>query len=1000
MIGQVSKIDRGSESSVNEPAPPGQTSAATPRSRRLGIGGKLLFAFGSIAALTVVATAIAWILFDNVRENLAIIADDSLPEIATSFRIAEQSAQISAAIPRLTGAQDVSSLTEIKKALDARLAMISSLSSIHRTHETDAESQVTDLEEIVHTFRNRINELEAAVRHSLSEKKKRELLLDGLSSEHFHFSEVVDPMITSAREDMLASTRRSVAEGTARIAGLIDVSFESLRGIMQIEANINLITADLHQVATTNDMRLLRDKRFAIVGPIADIKSQFSQVMEFDNGQQFVDSVNGILDFAIGKRSIFELRKAVIAAGPQKSDPLEERLAAAITGLNRIHAEFLKLSRKIIDVVDTRTLETAANATKEGQKIVSETEAGVQQLETLLLINSYTNEMYGLLGEGGAANYSEDIEGLRLRYDLLRKRVLNQLRVYESSKFDPAVRGSVEAILAYGQGDRSILSSRLSQLEAMEKASTILDQSQDLATRLSASAQGLVEAAEKAGSVAKDRTTAALATGESVLVGIAVLSLITALLIAWLYVYRQIVRRLTSLSTSMLSIAKGDLSTEIVFRQGNDEITDMRRALVVFRDDAYKRRQAEEALRESERRMRLILATSPIGVGISRRDDGELLYVNERLAEQFGGTAAQLLGSRVTELYSDPEDRRRLLERVENDGFVRDAEVLLKRTDGREFWTLLSFFPIEYAGEAAALGWIYDIAERKRAEEELRDAKERAENALAELKAAQQRLVQTEKMASLGQLTAGVAHEIKNPLNFVKNFAEISVELLEELKLELQTSLGTLKENPCEEAMEQFAAVEDLLVKIKEHGDRANSIVQSMLSHSREGAASLQPTDLNALLEESMDLAYHAARAEDKRFNVTLQRDLDDKIGLLDLYPAELMRVFLNLIGNAFYATRQRAERAVDAGYKPTVTIRTRQTKDSVEVRVRDNGTGVPQSVKDKIFNPFFTTKPPGEGTGLGLSLSYETIVKQHGGWMEVSSEEGSYTEFLVSLPR
>ncbi len=1000
MTGHGSKAI-GAQDSPAEPEPsPGDTAPGPSRIRRLGIGGKLLLAFGAIAALTVAATAVAWILFANVRENLAIIAKDSLPEIATSFRIAEQSAQVSAAIPRLTAAQSLSKLAEIKHTLDDRIAAIDKLAKIHDVHEGDASSLVGKLREIVPALRAHIDDLELAVQRNLAQKQRREALLDALTSDQLLFDETVEPIIEAARDDMIDSTRNSVAAGTARIAGLIDVSFEALRGIMQIQANINLIVADLQQAAATDDSKLLRDKRFAVVGPIADIKSQFSQVSEMEDGQLFVESANEILAFAIGGRSIFALRNGILTDNRPGNTPQKKKLALAISDLNESHTKFLEISRQIIDVVDGRTLQAAANASKEGQTIVLETEAGVRILETLLFLHSDTNEMFGLLGEAGSAIYSEDIEGLRLRYELLRDRILEQLIVYETVEQRPQVRRTIEAILAYGQGERSILSSRLSQLQALEKAASILAESQNLASRLSASAQGLVDAAERAGSSAERRTKNALSTGESVLVGIAVLSLAAALLIAWLYVYRGIVSRLTNLSATMLSISKGKLDTEIVFRNANDEIHDMRKALVVFRDDAFKRRQAEEALRESERRMRLILATSPIGVGISRSEDGVIVYANERLAEQFGASARDMVGTRASALYADAAERERMLALVEKDGSVKDAEVLFRKSDGSKFWSLMSFFPIEYAGQAARLGWIYDIEARKRAEEELRDAKERAENALSELKAAQQRLIQTEKMASLGQLTAGVAHEIKNPLNFVKNFSEVSVDILEELKGELRTTLEGLDEKKRGEALGQFATIEEMLAKIKEHGNRANTIVQSMLSHSREGPASAQLTDINELLEESLDLAYHAARAEDQSFNVSLERQFDAAVGSLDVYPADLMRVFLNLISNAFYATKKRAESSHESSYKPAVMLSTQVANASVEVRIRDNGTGISQSVKDKIFNPFFTTKPPGEGTGLGLSLSYETVVKQHGGWLEVSSEEGEYTEFLVTLPR
>ena len=968
--------------------------------RRLGIGGKLLAAFGAIAALTVAATVIAWVLFANVRENLAIIAEDSLPEIAASFGIAEESAQISAVIPRLVAAGSASELATMRAEVRERLAEITELAHAHAGHEQDSEVLVEALDEAVHALGARIEQLERAVQRSLAARQQREFLLDSLASDHIVFVDTVAPIIDDARDGMVASTRQSVADGTARIAGLVDESFEALRGVMQIQANINLITAILHQVAATGDERVLRDRRFAIVGPIADIRTQLTQVSGVEDGALFVDLTERILGFAVGEHSIFALRRATLGDDPAAAEAARRRLAVAIDELDTSHARFLELNRGMVDLVDERTLEAAANASKESQAIVRITEKGILRLERLLFIHSDVNQLFGLLGEAGTAIYSEDIESFRIRFDLLRERLEQHLREYEAGEHDPAVRRTAVQVLSYGQGDRSVLTSRLEELEAEENAAAMLAESQRLAAELGRSAQGLVKEAETAGADAESRTIAALATGEYVLVAIAVASLAAALLIAWLYVYRRIVRRLTSLSDSMLAIADGDLETEIVFQGGNDEITDMRGALVVFRDDAHKRRQAEQAVRESEQRMRLILATSPIGVGISRLEDGTIVYANRRLAEQLGRRTDELVGMRAADLYANQDIRERLLERVDRDGRVTDAEVLLKKADGSEFWTLLSFFPIEYAGGPARLGWIYDIAERKRAEEELREAKEAAETALADLEAAQARLVQTEKMASLGQLTAGVAHEIKNPLNFVKNFAEVSSELLDELEERLRPALEGLEEDARDDARHQLATIEGMLGKIREHGGRADSIVQSMLSHTREGPATTQPTDLNALLNESLDLAYHAARAEDQSFNVTLERAFDDAVGELDLYPADLMRAFLNLIGNAFYATRKRAVESDDNGYAPTVSVSTRSTDATVDIRIRDNGTGIPETVRERIFDPFFTTKPPGEGTGLGLSLSYETVVQQHGGWMEVSSREGEFTEFLVTLPR
>jgi signal transduction histidine kinase len=266
--------------------------------------------------------------------------------------------------------------------------------------------------------------------------------------------------------------------------------------------------------------------------------------------------------------------------------------------------------------------------------------------------------------------------------------------------------------------------------------------------------------------------------------------------------------------------------------------------------------------------------------------------------------------------------------------------------------------------------------------------------ALDELQTIQGQLIQAEKMASLGELTAGIAHEIQNPLNFVNNFAEVSSELLDELADE-QTRPTP---DPALEA-ELLADLQQNLEKITHHGKRAASIVRGMLEHSRTSTGERQPTDLNALCDEYLRLAYHGLRAKDKSFNATLQTDFAPVLPLVEAVSQDLGRVLLNLFTNAFYAVRQRQLATAEPGYAPTVRVSTARAGDEVVVRVRDNGTGIAEEVQQKIFQPFFTTKPSGEGTGLGLSLSYDLVVKGHGGTLEVDSEEGSYTEFTMRLP-
>jgi signal transduction histidine kinase len=269
---------------------------------------------------------------------------------------------------------------------------------------------------------------------------------------------------------------------------------------------------------------------------------------------------------------------------------------------------------------------------------------------------------------------------------------------------------------------------------------------------------------------------------------------------------------------------------------------------------------------------------------------------------------------------------------------------------------------------------------------------------LEELRSAQDRLVQTQKLASLGQLTAGIAHEIKNPLNFVNNFSAVSVELIDELR---ETLAGAHLDSKLRAEISEIAdMLQGNLDKVVQHGKRADSIVKNMLLHSRQGSGEQRLMDINALVEESLNLAYHGARAENQGFNIILERSFDPAAGEVDVFPQEITRVLLNLISNGFYAATKRRTEASDIDYEPTLTAVTKDLGDRVEIRIRDNGTGIPPEVKEKMFNPFFTTKPAGQGTGLGLSISHDIIVKQHGGSIEVDTQLGEFTEFRIVLPR
>ncbi len=292
------------------------------------------------------------------------------------------------------------------------------------------------------------------------------------------------------------------------------------------------------------------------------------------------------------------------------------------------------------------------------------------------------------------------------------------------------------------------------------------------------------------------------------------------------------------------------------------------------------------------------------------------------------------------------------------------------------------------------------VAERT---SEITRQKEELEQTLHELRATQDQLIQSEKMASLGELTAGIAHEIQNPLNFVNNFSEVSSELLDEMKEELE-------KNNTGEASALADDIKQNLEKIIHHGKRADSIVKGMLQHSRSSSGIKEPTDINALADEYLRLAYHGLRAKDKSFNATLETNFDESLGSINIVPQEIGRVILNLLTNAFYSVtlkKKQFEKDISRDnkiseteqYKPTVFIGTRKLKGKVEIKVSDNGNGIPQAAVDKIFQPFFTTKPSGKGTGLGLSMSYEIVTNAHGGELKVENKEGEGATFTIILP-
>jgi signal transduction histidine kinase len=686
--------------------------------------------------------------------------------------------------------------------------------------------------------------------------------------------------------------RRAVDEMTVRrmpeTLGAMELVRRSDRLVATGPALLDAVSADeISAVVATKNAELKA------------IRRQISGLQGSDGESPMVREIDVTIENL--KDNLDEITTAVMRrdeASSEKNALLRNAFGASQQFAKIWSVRFEELQKQVVELQRS----TTARQTDPGKSLatINALDEAMQSVLPLDQLQRRAAESFQLLVGGAQTEDLAELARLKAASEKVMRDIdglVSGVDLDVSTALLPAIKLLHESAIGPG----GLFTVRETEVQATTESRQLIAQNVQLSNRLSAAVAAFVAISKRQMESAARGAYAVQNAGSVALAVIMVLSLAGSVLIVWLYVGRNIVSRLAGISAGMAALAAGRRDV-VVNTDGVDEISEMGRAVDVFRHNAIER--------------------------------DTLLVERAEAADRL----EHIVEERTLQMRQ-----------------ARDEAIAATRT---------------------------------------------TEAALTELQAAQAQLVQAEKMASLGQLTAGIAHEIKNPLNFVNNFASLSVELLSELKEIAAPAIGALAEDKRTEVDETIGLLTSNLEKIAEHGRRADGIVKSMLEHSRGSSGERRSADLNDLVEEALNLAYHGARAQDQNFNITLERDFGSGIAPIELVPQDVKRVFLNLFGNGFYAASKRQDEAGNGPFKPIMTVSTRDVGKAVEVRIRDNGIGIPLDIRDKLFLPFFTTKPTGEGTGLGLSISYDIVTQQHGGTIEVDSLVGEYTEFTIRLPR
>jgi PAS domain S-box-containing protein len=665
-----------------------------------------------------------------------------------------------------------------------------------------------------------------------------------------------------------------------------------------------------------------------------------------------------------------------IAAAAQRHRAIGETLAAYRQFGSVWRPRFADLRTQVVRL--QRAMTSAAAGAEERRAALDQFDQAMVALLALDQIQREAGNAFELISR--AANAAEPAE-----IDNLQTQARRSIRAMDGlvSDIDPDISlelfEPLRGLRGTTIGDASIFAWVHKAIAIKAESRHLVAENEKLSVRLKAAVDRLVAASRGEIDSANADARRVQEFGRDILLAVAALSLISSFLIVWLYVGRSIVSRLTGLSSGMAAIAGGRRDV-VVDTHGADEVSAMGRAVEVFRQNAIERdallvERAEAAARleglVEERTAELARREAALRVMFDNMEQGVAMFDRDLILVAWNQHFRDLLQLTDAFLEGDPsfDDFFRLLAQRGEFGpgdveeMVRERRMITdrahfderERPDGTSLEVRRN--PIPGGG---FVSMYTNITERKRAEAEIRAAEEAAEAALLTLREAQANLIQAEKMASLGQLTAGIAHEIKNPLNFINNFAGLSGELLQELEVAAAPAIAGLGEDKRAEVDEVLAMLTGNLEKIVEHGRRADGIVKGMLEHSRGGSGERRSVDLNGVVEEALNLAYHGARAQDQTFNITLERQFDAAMAPIELVPQDITRVFLNLFGNGFYAANKRRGEADDGSFKLVLTVTTLELGDAVEVKVRDNGTGIPPEITEKCSSRSLQQSRPG----------------------------------------